>query len=158
MQVYEYTAPLWRRLLAFVIDLLIFDIFILSSWDSFIKKTFNAEGYGSMVNLLMANSKLMRMFQLIGFFMTILILGYFVVFIWMFKQTPGMMLFKLKIVSEKELRVWQILVRNLFLVPFFPFSLLWIIDPLYYFFSSTGQRWTEKLSKTHVVQMYVIGS
>ena len=71
------------------------------------------------------------------------------------QQTIGKMLMKIYVVSDtKTLNPWQLLVRNLVFIPIFPFVLLWLIDPLFMFFTKTNQRLSEILSKTRVVEKY----
>ena len=72
-------------------------------------------------------------------------------------QTIGKMLMKVYVVSDnKDLKRWQLLTRNLVFIPIFPFVLLWILDPLFMFFTKTNQRLTEILSKTRVVEKYTL--
>ena len=70
-------------------------------------------------------------------------------------QTPGKMLFNLYVNSQtKDLKYWQLFIRSIFLIPLFPFVLLWLIDPLVMFFTKENQRLSEILSKTKVVEKY----
>jgi uncharacterized RDD family membrane protein YckC len=69
------------------------------------------------------------------------------------RQTPGKMLLNLYVIADGKKEgpgFIQTLIRNLIFIPIFPFSLLWIIDPLYMIF--TGRRLTELLSKTRVIE------
>jgi len=156
MKLYQYNASYWRRLLAFIVDIILCDLFLFSVWDILLIKKIGAD-YSSLYNALINDSGLLVLFYLILGCMTILLLAYFTIFTILCRQTPGMMLFKIRVVSlTDDLSVGQVFVRNLILIPFFPFSLLWIIDPIHLFFSGQGQRWTEKLSKTKIVQNYVL--
>ena len=70
-------------------------------------------------------------------------------------QSIGKMLMKIYVISDnKVLKTWQLLVRNIVFIPIFPFVLLWILDPLFMFFTKTNQRLTEILGKTRVVEKY----
>ena len=70
-------------------------------------------------------------------------------------QTIGKVLMRIYVVSDNNnLKTWQLLTRNLIFIPIFPFVLLWIIDPLFMFFTKTNQRLTEILSKTKVVEEF----
>ena len=72
-------------------------------------------------------------------------------------QTIGKMLMKVYVASDNNtLKAWQLLARNLVFIPIFPFVLLWILDPLFMFFTKTNQRLTEILSKTRVVEKYTL--
>ncbi|MBI1935719.1 RDD family protein [Candidatus Woesearchaeota archaeon] len=70
-------------------------------------------------------------------------------------QSIGKKIFSMHIVSDNgQLKGWQVAVRNLFLVPLFPFDLLVIVDPAFMLFTKTNQRLSEILSRTRVVQTY----
>jgi uncharacterized RDD family membrane protein YckC len=70
-------------------------------------------------------------------------------------QTPGKMLFNLYVTSQtKDLKYWQLFVRSMFLIPVFPFVLLWVIDPIVMLFTKENQRLSEILSRTKVVEKY----
>ena len=49
---------------------------------------------------------------------------------------------------------WQLFVRSMFLMPLFPFVLLWLIDPIVMLFTKENQRLSEILSRTKVVESY----
>ena len=71
------------------------------------------------------------------------------------RQTIGKALIGIYVVSDnKDLKAWQLLVRNIVFMPIFPFVLLWLFDPLFMFFTKTNQRLTEILSRTRVVEKY----
>jgi len=140
MKTYEHTASYWRRLGAFVIDLLLFDFFILSPWSLIVMEKFSFTGYDQMYSLLISSQTLLVTFYIVAVFMTLLLICYFTIFQFILGQTLGMMLFKLRVVSlEGELSMGKCFFRNLFLIPFFPFSFLWAIEPIHLFFSSEGQ-------------------
>ena len=87
----------------------------------------------------------------------VLSITYFTVLEYSIQQTLGKKLLNLKVIAlNKNPKIWQYWVRSLFLVPLFPFILLWFIDPLYLFFNKQGQRFTEQLSKTKVIQEVII--
>ncbi|MEM2138608.1 MAG: signal peptide peptidase SppA [Candidatus Woesearchaeota archaeon] len=58
----------------------------------------------------------------------------------------------IKEISKKEnsINIFQSILRNLFLIPLFPFYLLWIIDPVYLLM--TKKRLSEKYSKTLLIE------
>ena len=58
------------------------------------------------------------------------------------------------VVSDDGMKTWQVLARNIVFIPIFPFILLWVLDPLFMFFTKTNQRLSEILSKTKVVEKY----
>ncbi|PIN68596.1 hypothetical protein COV93_08920, partial [Candidatus Woesearchaeota archaeon CG11_big_fil_rev_8_21_14_0_20_43_8] len=88
--------------------------------------------------------------------MTIMIL-YFALTEFKLGQSFGKMLLQLRVRSDtKDLRLYQCLLRSIFLIPVFPFILLWIADPLSMAFTKDSRRLSEILSKTRTVQDYVV--
>ena len=72
-------------------------------------------------------------------------------------QSVGKILFNIYVVSDtKEIKGWQLIVRSMFLIPVFPFVLLWVIDPLFLLFTKSSQRLSEILSKTRVIENYAM--
>ncbi len=51
---------------------------------------------------------------------------------------------------------WQLFVRSMFLMPLFPFVLLWFIDPIVMLFTKENQRLSEILSRTKVIEEYKV--
>jgi uncharacterized RDD family membrane protein YckC len=73
-------------------------------------------------------------------------------------QTPGKMIFNISVAGESgEVRLWQLAIRSIFLIPIFPFFLLWVVDPLFMFFTKSSQRLSEILSRTKTVEKYMLG-
>jgi uncharacterized RDD family membrane protein YckC len=119
-------------------------------------------GFMSTYNLLQENPAQAN--ALIGIFMImiLLILAYFVLLQYAAGQTVGCMLFNIHVVAEVgdkqfgRAGFWQCVLRNLFLIPAVPFIFLWVIDPLYLVFAKKGQRLTEWLSRTRVIEQFTI--
>ena len=53
-----------------------------------------------------------------------------------------------------ELTLWQCILRNIVVLPFFPFIILWVVEPIYLF--TQGRRLLERLSKTRTVQRALV--
>ena len=53
-----------------------------------------------------------------------------------------------------NLSFFDVVLRNLFVIPFAPFIFLWLIDPIYLLFSKTSQRFMEVLSRTITVEVF----
>ena len=171
---YVLPASVMKRFFAFVIDLVIINFFILgpfsSLFDSFAK---SSAGFGTSYELILSSPELRASLSSALFFITILMLLYFIVLQRKFNQTIGMMVMnvfvvkiasvpidknsmrKKKKVDPNSLRLgfFDALIRNLFVVPFAPFIFLWIIDPIYLFFNKNSQRLMEVLSRTLVVEI-----
>jgi uncharacterized RDD family membrane protein YckC len=148
-------ASVLKRLGAFIIDLLIINIVILFPFTKLLEKIIPQSSFSGAFELLSADqSGTLTVVMLAISFLSIL---YFMTLEGKLGQTPGKMLFKLFVRGrEKELRKWQLLVRSMFLIPVFPFVLLWIIDPVVMLFTKQNQRLSEILSKTTVVEKYKI--
>jgi uncharacterized RDD family membrane protein YckC len=149
-------ATLWKRVAAFVFDLFIIDFFIIGFFRNLISDIFTATDFTSAYNILEANPSQSNTLVMILTLMVMLALAYFVLLQYLLGQTVGSILLNLKIVaSDKDaLTFWQCLVRNIFIIPAVPFILLWIIDPAYLLFAKKGQRLTEWLSNTRVVEQF----
>ena len=97
---------------------------------------------------------------LVFMILTSLTLAYFILQEYLIGQTIGKILFRLKIVTVVDdetlgpINFWQSIVRSLFLIPTIPFILMWIIDPVYLLFTKKGQRLSEWLCKTKVIEVF----
>ena len=149
-------ALLWRRIAAFFIDMVIINLVILfpfrSLFQNIIPKDYSfLEAY----KLLSSSTNYASFLTPASFIMSILIILYFLMLERRMSQTIGKMLMKVYVISDnKELKAWQLLARNIVFIPIFPFVLLWILDPLFMFFTKTNQRLSEILGKTRVVEKY----
>ena len=89
---------------------------------------------------------------------SVLSIAYFTILESNIGQSIGKKFLHLKVTSlEKNPKIWQYIIRSLFLIPLFPFILLWLIDPIYIFFNTDGQRLTESVSKTKVIEEFSQG-
>lgn len=123
-------AGFLRRAGAFVLDILLLDILVTAPFASvFSGFTFGASLTGRQIGAAVA--------------VFLIAYAYFVVFEYTLGKTVGMTLLGLNV---KQGRLWQHLVRNSFLLPFFPFPLFWIIEPLAILFYRAGVL--ERLSNT----------
>ena len=133
-------ASVLKRLFAFLIDLLIINIIVLFPFKRIFRGIVpNPESFSNTLDFLSNNSSTpLTVIVLAVAFLSIL---YFMIFEKKLQQSPGKMLFNLYVKSQtKDLKYWQLFVRSVFLIPLFPFILLWIIDPIVMFFNKDGQR------------------
>ncbi len=148
-------ALLWKRFIAVLIDLLILFLVVFLPFRNFISSRIpETYSFSEAYNMLSASQD---SYGLIAVYMSMLLLVflYFFVLEKKMSQTIGKKLMNLYIVSyTAELKIWQVLVRNLLFIPIFPFDLLLIIDPISMLFTKTNQRLSEILSKTRVVEIY----
>lgn len=152
-----FTGPafVWKRVLAFLIDLLIINFIILFPFRKLFQKIIPTTVSFKETFNLVNTSELNTLIITISIFAAILMILYFTILEGKLGQSIGKILTNIYVVSElKELKLWQLLVRNLFLIPFFPFILLWIADPLFMFFTKDKKRLSEILSKTKVIEKY----
>ena len=150
-------ALLWKRIAAFLIDLAIINLVILLPFRSLLAKLFPAD-YSFLGTLkLLSSTDNSELITLVSFVMGIFIILYFYMLEKKMHQSIGKRIMKIYVASDgKELKLWQVLVRNIVFLPLFPFFLLWILDPLFMMFTKTNQRLSEILSRTKVVGIYTL--
>ena len=149
-------ASILKRAAAFFIDLLIINVIVLFPFDSVFEKFIPNDSFSETFEFLSGNADSTSIKAIIISASIVTIL-YFVIFEKKLKQTPGKMLFKLYVEGQgKDLKYWQLFARSMFLIPSFPFVLLWLIDPIVMLFTKENQRLSEILSRTKVVEMYKV--
>ncbi len=171
---YLIPASVFKRVGAFSIDLIILNMFIVGPFSSFFANIAGDSFSVSYATLLADSTLRSTMASAVGF-MSVLSFLYFLVLQIKFAQTIGMMImniYAIKIPESQQmvlarkrkkidvvtaanqfkLRLFEAVLRNIFIFPFFPFILFWILDPLYYIFGKSQQRFSERLSRTTVVE------
>jgi len=142
-----------RRILAFILDLFIIDFFIISPFETVITNTLvpgaNLTTFQGLLDFTSTNiAGITQLIITIG----ILILAYFSFTQYYTRQTLGMFLAGIELeAKEGELKFWQCIVRNLFVIPIFPLVLLWIIDPLYLLI--VKERFSDIIAKVQVIEV-----
>src|SRR3989344_2459868 len=148
-------ALIWKRIAAFLIDLAVINLAILLPFRSLLAKIFPADYSFSEALKLLGSTDYSGVITLISSVMGIFIMLYFYMLEKKMHQSIGKRIMKIYVASDnKELKLWQGLVRNLVFLPLFPFFLLWILDPPFIMFTKTNQRLSEILSKTRVIGIY----
>lgn len=149
-------ALLWKRIAAFFIDIAILNLVVLFPFRALFRNIIPKDySFSEAYKLLGGSANYTSYISSISFVMSALIILYFFMLEKKMSQSIGKMLMKIYVVSDNDaLKNWQLIIRNLVFVPIFPFVLLWIVDPLFMFFTKTSQRLTEVLSKTRVVEQY----
>ena len=149
-------ALLWRRIAAFFIDMVIINLVILFPFRSLFRNIIPKDySFLEAYKLLSSSTNYSGFISSVSFVMSILIILYFLMLEKRMRQTIGKAFMRIYVVSDNNnLKTWQLLTRNIVFIPIFPFVLLWIIDPLFMFFTKTNQRLTEILSKTKVVKEF----
>ena len=151
-------ASVLKRIIAFIIDLFIVNMIILLPFRRIFENLVpNADSFSKTFKFLSNNSDYSTSITIIMIVIAFLTILYFMILEKHLQQTVGKMLFNLYVKSQtKDLKYWQLFVRSVFLIPVFPFVLLWFIDPIVMFFTKDNQRLSEILSKTKTVEKYKI--
>ena len=133
-------ASIWRRGLAFLIDIIILDIFITAPFTSVFADLVARSEAVDALSMTYTGAEIGALFIVFMIMFT-----YFVLFEYLLKQTPGMMALQLKVEGSGSLFV--AILRNIFLFPIPPFIFLWLIEP---FCIAVFKRTSmEYLSQTH---------
>lgn len=146
-------ALLWKRIAAFIIDLLILDLTVLSPFKNVLLRAMPVTDFTSFSAMLDSSAKLSGslVFTLIS--MSIVAILYFALCESILGQTIGKMLFRLRVSGvTAPAGFWRCFIRSLFLLPIFPFVMFWFIDPLYMFFTRSSQRLLERWSNTATIE------
>ena len=153
-------AQIWKRGLAFFLDLAIIDFFLLGPFKSVVASVVGNKSFSDTYTLLSNNPTQADGFIWMFFIIAIISMFYFVFSEYLTGQTPGKMFFRLFAVSEGDDTSYrrpsfaQCLLRSSYLIPVIPFILLVVIDPIFLIFSKKHQRLSEWLSKTQVVERF----
>ncbi len=145
-------ASYLKRFLAFVTDLILIDLFLLTPFGSLIIKKTGITNPGAVIDYVLTHPQIMGFLSVIGFIVVVVSLLYFVLFEYLLNQTIGMMIFSLYITQIKnKSSLWRCMLRNLFLIPYPLFQIIAIIDIIHLFYSADGQRLTERLVGSKIV-------
>jgi uncharacterized RDD family membrane protein YckC len=153
-RVFYNPAPAWKRIISFIVDFMIIQLVIFGPFSGALTSILptGPDFFGNYEALMESQNIVRELYVLMGI-MFALVFIYFILFEYRMRQTPGKMLFNLYLVPEdkkQQLSLLQVFLRNLAVFPFFPFSLLWIIDPLYMVIS--GKRLSDIFSKTQITE------
>tara|TARA_B100000315_G_C14333836_1_gene476471 strand:- start:116 stop:589 length:474 start_codon:yes stop_codon:yes gene_type:complete len=144
-------ASLVKRFIAFIVDFLLIEFIIVAPFGKIISNYIIEGTFEETFSYMMSTDALFAQLYPIIITITLLAIAYFAIFEYKYGQTPGKMLLKLKVISQtKKLLPWQLVVRALLLIPFYPLT---FIDVIYVFFNQDNQRVLEYLSKTKTVQL-----
>lgn len=156
---YAVPAAIWKRAVAFVIDLFVINLFILTPFKPILSSKVPVGGtYSEMMEFFASNPEQMSTIVTAMMVVTALTLIYFTLMELKLQQTIGKMIMGIFIVSEtKELKFFPLLLSNITFIPFFPFMLLWLIDPVYMFTSPKAQRLMERVTGIQQVEYYKYG-
>ncbi|MFC1647838.1 RDD family protein [Nanoarchaeota archaeon] len=137
-------APIWKRASALIIDILVLNMVVFSPFRNFFIGFAEGLSFTELQSVFIPDNIYASLV-----FISILSLLYFALLQNYAQQTIGMMVMKLYVVPPTGF--FRCIVRNLFILPFFPFNLLWIVEPLYLAFK--GRRVLEQLTGTNTVEV-----
>ncbi|MEK6964518.1 MAG: RDD family protein [Nanoarchaeota archaeon] len=140
---YKFGASIPRRALAFLADLIVMNLVLFTPFEGILGHYMKGSWEESLKWTQIPSGLVVVMVC-----MVVLALLYFSLLEFFLHQTIGMMLLGLYV--EGSVSFWRALIRNVFIIPFFPFFLLWVVEPLYLFFK--GERWLERLTSTRTVE------
>lgn len=179
-QKYITPASIVKRVVAFFIDLFLLNLFVIGPFSSIFERFVGLDGSLIMdYKLLTSNPEVQSAITMALVAISVLFLFYFVNLQVKFGQTIGMMIMKTYIIKVPKLNInvptkkkkkmsqaeiieearkfkitfFDALVRNLFIIPFFPFIILWIVEPIYMMIGPDKMRLLERLSRTRVVEI-----
>ena len=150
-------AVVWKRIAAFIVDMIILDFVIGTPLRSVLTNIVPNKGFSDTYSYLSTNSKIAAAISLIFFMYGILAILYFAILEYKTGQTIGKMLFNITIKSDREdMSFLQCIMRSIYLLMIFPLILLWIADPVFMIFSKEKRRLSEIISKTRTIEVYLL--
>lgn len=151
--IFKGEPTLFRRFIAFVLDILLLNIIVISPFGSIFARM-QQPSLVEQYQFLLTNPEGMHTVIPILIFIGIMMVLYFAVFEYFWRQTLGKMIMHLYVESDQNrLTFFQCIIRNMELIPFFPFYVLLIVDPLFLAFGR--ERLSEKISRTRVITYYL---
>lgn len=132
-------ATFWRRVGAFLLDLLVINFIIIGPFSDVFTPFLDAGIFGA--------EALPDHVYTSVIIISILALLYFSLMQHYAQQTIGMMILGMYVIPRPGF--WRSVARNLYILPFFPFNILWIVEPLYLYLK--GRRLLERITKTDTV-------
>ena len=150
-----FTGPalVWKRVAAFAIDMLLLNIVVFFPFWSMLEKSVPKNvSFSESLKISSAELASSKSFTAIAFAMSILMILYFWILEAKTGQSIGKHAMKIYVEGDKgKPSSWQAFARSIVFV--FP-SLVWLVDFLAIFFTKTGQRLSEIISRTKVVEVY----
>ncbi len=135
----------WKRALALIIDIVVLDFFVFSGFGSAVR---GIVSYDSMLS----SPEIRLRVILIGFIMLFFAYIYFSSLEYLLGQTIGKYILDIYVVDKSSARLplGKALLRNICLIPVFPFYFLIFIDAAYFLIKS--KRVSDAFAGTEVVE------
>lgn len=149
-------APIWKRVLAFLIDYIIINSFILFPFNNIMKKLLNTNDITQILSMISNNNINTSAIIYISLFMSIMALLYFTILESKLNQTIGKIIMKIYIINiknpkEKRISFFQAIIRGLGVFLIFTLPLITLLDAVYVYFNKDKQRFLERISKTKTI-------
>jgi uncharacterized RDD family membrane protein YckC len=141
----EIQPKFFKRALSFIIDIIIINVIII--WP-FQKLFYGYANTGMNIDILPLNIYLAIILIFILSWLYFSFMEYYL------GQSIGQMVLQLKV--SEDLSLWKSLFRNCYMMPFFPFYILWIVEPVYLAFFK--ERLLEKISGTKTISSNIYKS
>ncbi len=151
----NHVVPLWKRALAFIIDLIILEAIILTPLQQIVTHyLFNdATSWSSLLHVAENVQPFQKEIIVLSVIMSFIGFAYFVLLEGLTQQTAGKMILNIRVTSNGHAPNWgQVMGRNITkATTMTSFSLLFLIDVIYLLFKK-DQRLSDKLFNTRVEQ------
>jgi uncharacterized RDD family membrane protein YckC len=144
-QIMKDHVPFWKRAIAFIFDLLVINFVIAFPFQGIFQQ------YAGSFNFGIATSFSPHAYYAL-ILISLLALLYFTFSEYYIGQTVGMMLVNIQAISTQgNVGLLKAFIRNCFILPFFPFVLLWLVELIHLIFYK--ERLLEKITGTKTVMM-----
>jgi hypothetical protein len=139
-------AGILRRAVGFIIDILVLDLVVTIPFTPLLTNFTSRVRETGVFNMTYTSTE-------IAIVTTIFLVAYayFIVFEYVLGQTLGQMALSIHVTHNG---FWQVLLRNAFLLPFFPFVFFWVIEPFAIIITKRGIL--ERLSQTRTLHQHQI--
>ncbi len=138
---FEIKAKFWKRTTAFITDIIIMELTILNPF----KKIFETMNLKEIMSQNQMPSNIITATITMG----IIAMLYFSLTEYYLGATPGMQLLRIRIKNKKD-TITKAMIRNIYTIPIFPITILWITEPIMIYFKN--QRWLEKITGTETIE------
>ncbi|MFH1316451.1 MAG: RDD family protein [Candidatus Woesearchaeota archaeon] len=155
----KINAHVFKRIIAYILDL---SILLIIMWPivAVLKNVVHIPDTGSVIDqyiFIIKNPSLFNMLFIVEIVEFIIFFIYFTALEYKINQSIGKLIMNISVESEKDkLSLWQVGLRNIYLIPIIPFNLLQIIDPILMIFRKDHKRLSDIFSKTKVVENIAI--
>ncbi|MFA5797638.1 MAG: RDD family protein [Candidatus Woesearchaeota archaeon] len=143
-------APFWKRVLSLIFDLAIMNLVIFWAF----KHIFTQYAATTFKDAIRIAENPPAVFITAMIIISLLALCYFVFFEYYLGQTPGQMILSIQVIDVKtgnaeSIPLSKAFTRNLYILPFFPFYILWIIELVHLGFYK--ERFLERITQTQTI-------